>query len=172
MAMPRNIRAVWLIVGVALTVFTVLVAAVGIWSGFREPRDYDFAFPGEYGASLISERSQETTTTVYRITSPVVIVDATGPVGVRVTRGEPDRLTIRRELTWGRHGREFSQQWLDGKVLRVLFTCPGQRTDVNLTCTADYSLTVPADVDVMIASPRATRQCPLTATETVCRPAR
>ncbi|MEV5411940.1 hypothetical protein AB0K60_24265 [Thermopolyspora sp. NPDC052614] len=169
MAMPRNIRALWLIVGAALTVITVLLTALGIWSEFREPRDYDYAFPGTYGASLISERSQETTTTVYEITSPVVIVDVTGPVGVRVTRGEPDRLTIRRELTYGPQGREFSQQWLDGKVLHVLFICPGPRAGAGLTCTADYSLTVPPDVKVMIAGPRATHECRLSTAETVCR---
>lgn len=171
--MSRNVRAVWITVGAALTVMTVLTVAVGAWSAIREPRDYDFVYPGTYGASLVSETSRETTTTVYKISTPVVIVDVTGPVAVRVTHGEPDRLTIRRELAWGPGGREFGQHWEEGKVLRVLFTCTGPRAGADLTCSADYSLTVPPGVKVVIAGPNVTRECPVPATgEAVCRPPR
>jgi len=172
MAMPRNVRALWIVVGTVLTVLTVVLTAFGVWSAIRTPRHYDYVYPGSYGAALIDEQTREVTTTVYRITTPVVIVDATGPVTIRVEHGEPDRLTIRREVSWGRYGRRFDQEWEDGKVLSVKLSCANPRSGRDRGCSADYRLTVPPDVKVLIAGPESSRECPVTTPETVCRPVR
>lgn len=177
MAMSRKTRTVWIIVGTALTLVTVGAIAFGIWSagtttGTRTPFDHHFDHPGSYDSSLVSEHSTATTTTVYTISTPVVIVDVQGPVAIRVNRGDPGRLSIHREMTWNRQVPEVFQSWDEGKILRIRFTCAGPRAGADLTCSADYTLTVPPDVKVMLAGPNTTRECPLTTTETLCRPAR
>jgi hypothetical protein len=173
MAMPRNIRLLWRIWGAVLTVVTVAVMAITAWAQISEYRysDFDRVYPGFYGADLVSAETRETSVIVYRITSPVLIVDAEGPVRVSVSRGAGDRLTMRRELAWGRDGRDFHQEWESGKVLRVSLSCAAPYAGAREPCSADYRLTVPPGVKVLVADGPATRECPVTGAATVCRPA-
>ncbi|GGM68552.1 hypothetical protein GCM10010106_13260 [Thermopolyspora flexuosa] len=173
MAMPRNIRLLWRVWGTVLTAVTVGVVALTAWAQIAEYRHgtYERVQPGVYGAELLSAESRESTTVVYRIGTPVVIVEADGPVKVNVSRGERERLTVRRELAWGARGREFHQEWEGGKVLRITYSCPAPFAGSPDLCSADYHLTVPPDVRVVVANGTATRDCPLTRAVTVCRTA-
>lgn len=167
--MRNGVRIGWIVVGGALSVMLVAVITVSVWVQLRLPHPYDFAYPGSYDSSLVSRQASESDApTVYTLTSPWVIVDATGRVGVRVVPGAAGRLSVKREIAWPRASHGLRETWENGKTLRVRLTC-SESEGANESCLADYTLGVPSGAKVMIATPSGTEQCPLKATETICR---
>lgn len=132
------------------------------------PRSYDFTFPGSYGSTRLDQRTSEITT-VYSLEAPWVIVDVTGRVGVRVVPGTAHRISVRREVTWSLGYRGIEETWENGKTLRIRLGCPEDGGPEGAACQADYTLAVPAGVDVRLATPSGTVPCPPPASERDCR---
>ncbi len=169
MAMRNGVRTAWLAAGGVLSVSAVLAMALAVWADIRLPHDYDFTFPGSYDSSLLDRRTSETTTTVYSLAAPRIIVDATGHVGVRVVPGTAGRLSVRREITWALESRGIEETWENGRTLRIRLSCPRDGRSAGGACAADYTLSVPPDVKVVMATLSGVVPCPRTAAETICR---
>ncbi|WP_405147094.1 hypothetical protein OG589_06540 [Sphaerisporangium sp. NBC_01403] len=165
--MRSTIRTAWIAVGGALTALTVIGMALWAWTDIRLPHDYDFAFPGSYDSSDLGRLTTETSTVTYAITTPLVIVDATGRVGVRFVPGAAGRLSVRRELTWRDGDRRFSEAWESGRTLRVSLTCAG-----GSGCRGDYTLGVPPGVEVLLTTPTGTVRCSPASPGAPCPPPR
>ncbi|GAA3800232.1 hypothetical protein GCM10022226_19720 [Sphaerisporangium flaviroseum] len=168
--MRKTIRTCWIATGGMLTTLAVGGMALGAWATIDLPRDYDFTFPGSYDSADLGRQTIETSTVTYAITTPLVIVDATGRVEVRAAPGVAGRLTVRRELTWHDGDREFSETWQDGRTLRVSLACRGPDLPAEPWCKARYTLAVPPGVKLMLATPRGLAPCPLTTSEAGCDP--
>ncbi|GAA3137622.1 hypothetical protein [Streptosporangium carneum] len=166
--MRKGVRTGWLVAGGLLSVSAVLGIALAIWAGIRLPRAYDFSFPGSYDSSVLEKRSS--VTTVYSLRAPMIIVDVAGRVGVRVVPGTPGRLEVRREVSGADGSYGLEEAWQDGRTLRIALDCPDDGPEGG-DCLADYTLSVPRGVEVLMATVTRAVPCRLTASETVCRPA-
>lgn len=170
--MRRAVRTRWITAGAVLTVSAVVAMALAAWTEIRVPHSYDFTFPGSYESSVLDERSTETRTVTYAVTTPQIIVDLRGRVDVRVAPGVPGRITVKRETTWHGGGPpSMSETWESGKTLRVEVTCARGPGRVNPDCHTVYTLSVPSATGVLVTTPDWTMPCSPTPAEVVCGPA-
>ncbi|MGV9301868.1 MULTISPECIES: hypothetical protein [unclassified Nonomuraea] len=139
-------RTVWLVVG-GLFAFGSIVG-VGTAFGLNIP-----APDASAETSLISTRTREVTENVYELTTPEVVLDASGEVDVKVVQGKHGELAIRRESTWSVGSRHQEESW-NGRWLRAVFVCetPG--------CGAVYTLAVPEGTTVMLNGTPRSLTCP------------
>ncbi|WP_157530056.1 hypothetical protein [Microtetraspora niveoalba] len=168
--MRRAVRTRWIAAGAALTVSAVVGMAVAAWSEIRVPHGYDFSFPGSYESSVLDRSTTETRTVTYAVTTPRIIVDVRGRVGVRVAPGVPGRLSVERETTWHGEPPSMRETWESGKTLRAEVTCPREAGRVDPGCRAVYTLSVPPGVAVLVTTPDWTMPCPPAAAEVTCGP--
>ncbi|WP_285704587.1 hypothetical protein [Microtetraspora sp. NBRC 16547] len=164
-------RTRWIAAGAALTVSAVVAMALAAWSEIRVPHSYDFSFPGSYQSSVLDQKGTETRTMTYAVTTPQIIVDVRGTVGVRVAPGVPGRLSVKRETTWRGGPPSMSETWEHGKTLRAEVSCPRDLGRTDPDCRTDYTLSVPPGVDVLVTTPDWTMPCPPAAAEVTCGPA-
>ncbi|GAA1005708.1 hypothetical protein Aple_100910 [Acrocarpospora pleiomorpha] len=127
----------WRVVGGAFTAFVVIVAAVTAHTELLWGDGLD----GSADTMLISAHHSETLTEVYVLTAPVLIVRAGDGVQVTIVPGTDKQLTIRRELSWTGDDSPNLRQFWNGRTLRADVSCRD-------TCTAAYTLSVPANVKV------------------------
>ncbi|RCG20180.1 hypothetical protein DQ384_37350 [Sphaerisporangium album] len=161
--MRSAVRTGWIIVGGALSALAVFGIAFAIWNDLRLPGAYGLG-ARSYDSADLGRVTTEISTVAYAITAPLIVVDADGPVEVRVARGAEGRLTIRREVTWRETDREFSESWGGGTTLRVRLACrPGPD---GPACGAVYTLSVPPTVRVRMVAPDGLVTCPLPAATT------
>jgi hypothetical protein len=86
----------------------------------------------------------------YRVPSPVTRVEVTVEAGdVDVLGGGPLQVTVRRDEHFAFDQRPTEERSFEGGILRVRSTCP---PIVLGACSADYRLTVPEDVPVVVRS--------------------
>ncbi|MFC4585411.1 hypothetical protein [Sphaerisporangium corydalis] len=168
--MRKTVRTVWIAAGGALTALAVIGMALGTWSSISLPHSYDFAFPGSYDSADLGRETSETSTVTYTITAPLVIVDVTGPIGVRVASGTAGRLSVRRELTWVDGDRDFGETWENGRTLRAFLSCDADHATGLPRCHGDYVLRVPPAVDVLLVTSSGTARCTPTPAEADCAP--
>ncbi|GII58724.1 hypothetical protein Pth03_71130 [Planotetraspora thailandica] len=164
--MRSRVRAVWIAVGGVFT--AVLVAVMAIAALAEIPVPGDWRSSRSYGSSIIGATT-ETTTVTYAITTPRIVVDVSAGIGVRVSTGEPGRLTVRRTLVWDGRGRRFDESWKDGGTLQATMTCGPSVPGASGGCQAEYFLTVPPDVEVLMATHSGPVTCrPSAAGEVTC----
>lgn len=120
---PRS-RAIWLIVGVVVTILGLGGAASAAWSG------------------LINRNVETQQQTYERTADRIEIEVAAGDV--RVVRGDDGRVDIERRLQWGTRAPRVDERW-DGDTLRIAVDCPGLL--VNF-CSVDHVVQAPAGVTI------------------------
>ncbi|GIH63672.1 hypothetical protein [Microbispora siamensis] len=169
--MRRAVRTRWIAAGAALTVSAVVAMALAAWTEIRVPHSYDFSFPGSFESSVLDERSTETRTVTYAVTTPQIIVDVRGRVDVRVAPGVPGRLSVKRETTWHGGSPSMSETWESGKTLRVEVSCSRDLGRVDPGCRTVYTVSAPRGVGVLVTTPDWTMPCPPAAAEVTCGPA-
>ncbi|GIH89750.1 hypothetical protein ACFFMN_12870 [Planobispora siamensis] len=138
--MRRNVRTAWITVGGALTALAVLVLPVTVWTETRPPGSI-------HDTSLLSSTASESSVQVYRLTSPVIVVLASGEVEVQVVPGETGRLTVERTITWSRERPGLFESW-DGTILQAQLSCPESGRAAEPNCRARYTLRVPDGIRV------------------------
>lgn len=132
----NNARTAWLIAGGTLTAFTVAFTALASWAEIMAVRP-----------------SFETTLQSRALTSPRIVVEATGHVNISVVPGATKRLGMERTLFWTQDRPKVTEEW-DGRTLTLDAHCPGGDRPGGPVCQADYVLSVPAATDVEAASHR------------------
>ncbi|MEU9883903.1 hypothetical protein [Sphaerisporangium sp. NPDC051011] len=158
--MRSTVRTGWIVVGGLLSALAVFGIAFAVWDNLRLPGAYGLG-TRSYDSADLGRVTTEISTVAYAITAPLILVDASGPVEVRVVRGAEGRLTIRREMSWHEADREFGESWAGGTTLRVRLDCP-TRPD-GPSCRAVYTLSVPPAVKVRMATPDGLVACPAAA---------
>lgn len=122
-------RAVWLTIGVILTVSTIAATIFGLWFSVAA-----------HGATLT--QYQEHTYTGQP--SKIVLSLSSGDITIR--RGSAGQVAVHRQLQWV-HSKPIIDEHWDGRTLVVTQNCPSGF--LELQCNVSYSLTVPKGVTVM-----------------------
>ncbi|MGC5009604.1 DUF4097 family beta strand repeat-containing protein [Streptosporangium sp. DT93] len=150
----NTVRILWLALGGALTALAVAFTTLAALAEINEPG-----------------RIVETTSRSHALTSPKVVVRATGPVDLSIVAGRESRLDVRRELLWTRNRPVVTERW-DGRTLTVDSRCPGETGATPATpddtrdtrgtrgtrgtrdpaCRTHYVLTLPATTGVEAAN--------------------
>ncbi|MFI6506007.1 DUF4097 family beta strand repeat-containing protein [Streptosporangium sp. NPDC050855] len=125
----NKLRIAWLATGGTLTALAVAFTTMAALAEINEP-----------------DRTVQVTSRSHPLTSPEVVVRATGHVDLSVVAGPAKRLDISQELVWVRDRPVVTERW-DGRTLTVDARCPGVPV-----CRTHYVLTLPAATGVEASS--------------------
>ncbi|GAA2850504.1 hypothetical protein GCM10010517_07970 [Streptosporangium fragile] len=135
MPIRSKARIAWIVVGGALTALAVIVTSVAVW----------------IEATAVGE-TVETTLSSRALTSPKIVVDATGSVNVSVVPGQTGWLDLERSVSWIGLRPSVTEEW-DGQTLRLGIRCPRvEPPDHPPACRADYTLGLPVTTDVEVTT--------------------
>jgi hypothetical protein len=148
--MQRNTRVVWHVTGAALTAVSVLAVPVSNWTELIHLHGSSYT-----SAPLPGYRESHTVERAFTLTSPTIVVTATGRVNVTLVAGHTGQFVITREITWYQGQPDFAESW-DGRTLEAHLACARNDRPGGPSCKADYTLSVPIGLNVKATSPTGT----------------